>query len=490
MDVHLIVVDLTKHEKGFSVQRCETAVRTSLTREFGNSVPFFFYATPWVAQYLSSPQQTQLARGVPEVIKALTERIIRIGRERGNSAPRILVASYNFYVRRDARQVGRQHGVAVGTLQLADYANGSYPRNAEIEWSDIDGTNVSQPPDERRYYSEPTDNRYPPPARPVNVSPPPAEPRRYYSEPTDNRSVPAARPANVNHPQTEPRRYYTETADNRDTSAMPENVTLPQAESRRYYSEPADGRDTSAVPENVAPPQPDPQRHYSEPADNRYPPALPVNVNPADRLQEAVPTVAAKSETIEPEKYPRSREMRTSVQKAKLFNEKPIRDLLFKTVKGIVGREQHLQLSALRRILADESFTESQFSDKVKWDGQVYFFCRLLLFSGTFVDARGDALSHGASADGTEVHDIRTTLEDDAEAYLIEYIIRDLGNVTEFEHTPLAHAVLRQFDTALEMGKLKDRVAFLISKVSERLTLDESGVYVHRVAKPSLRAVK
>src|SRR5260370_18327234 len=78
MDVHLIIVDFTKHQKGFSVQRCEAAVRASLTREFGRAVPFLFYAPPWVAQYLSSSQQVQLARGVPAVIQLMTDRIVRL----------------------------------------------------------------------------------------------------------------------------------------------------------------------------------------------------------------------------------------------------------------------------------------------------------------------------------------------------------------------------------------------------------------------------
>ena len=119
----------------------------------------------------------------------------------------------------------------------------------------------------------------------------------------------------------------------------------------------------------------------------------------------------------------------------------------------------------------------------------MYFFCRLLVFSGSLQGPAGP-LAHSAAADGTEVVEISPTVEDDAEAYLIEYIIRDLGNVTEFEHSPLAHAVLRQFDTGADMGALKDRVAFLISRIAERVSLDESGTYIHRATKTPLRAVK
>ena len=391
MDVHLIIVDFTKHQKGFSVQRCEAAVRGSLTREFGPAVPFLFYAPPWVAQYLSSPQQVQLARGVPDVIQLVTDRIARLGREHTNAAPRVLVASYNFYARRAAREAGASNGVAVGTIQLADYANGFFPQRAVIEWSGAEtsslGTTVAVTPDERRgyYQDRGIENQYAVPAPPAND--------------------------NVNQP----------------------------------------------------------------------PPVTPAELIPAAAADD-------KPGLAEPEKYPRSRQMRASVQKAKLFNEKPIRDLLFKTVTQIVTRER-LQLSALRRTLAEESFAHSDFSDKMKWAAQVYFFCRLLVFSGTLQGSSGP-LSHGAAADGTEVQEISSTVEDDAEAYLIEHIIRDLGNVTEFEHCPLAHAILRQFDSTTDMGVLKDRVAFLISKISDRVTLDESGAYIHRVSKPSLRAVK
>jgi len=100
-------------------------------------------------------------------------------------------------------------------------------------------------------------------------------------------------------------------------------------------------------------------------------------------------------------------------------------------------------------------------------------------------------LTYGAGTDGTEVSEISEGVMDDAEAYMIEYIIRDLGNVTEFEHVPMAHAVLREFDSAIDRGAQKDRVALLIAKIADRVTLDELGVYVHRAAKSvALRAVK
>ena len=396
MDVHLVIVDFSKHQKGFSVQRCEAAVRGFLTREFGAAVPFQFYAPPWVAQYLSSPQHVQVARGVPDVIQLIKEHIAQVGREHPN-APCVLVASYNFYVRRDAMAAGVANGVSVGTIQLADYANEFFPQRAQIEWTGTEATGAPA-----KVAVSPDQWRAPFPARAIE--------NRYTVPP-----IPAA---------------------------------APQAN------------------DNV----------------NQPPPIMQSEPTPASAVENPTPA--------EPEKYQRSRQMRASVQKARLFTEKPTRDLLFKTVKPIVSR-QRLQLSALRRTLAEESFAASGYSDsdKLKWDAQVYFFCRLLVFSGSLQGAAG-ALSHGAAADGTEVHEISPTVEDDAEAYLIEYIIRDLGNVTEFEHCPLAHAILRQFDSAAEMGALKDRVAFLISRIADRVSLDESGTYIHRVTKSSLRAVK
>lgn len=149
-----------------------------------------------------------------------------------------------------------------------------------------------------------------------------------------------------------------------------------------------------------------------------------------------------------------------------------------------------LQFSTLRRMLAEETFAESSYADRQKWDAQVYFFCRLLVLSGTLRGPAG-VLTYGAGTDGTEVSEISESVMDDAEAYIIEYIIRDLGNVTEFEHVPMAHAVLREFDSAIDLGAQKDRVALLIAEIADRVTLDESGVYVHRAAKSvALRAVK
>jgi hypothetical protein len=191
----------------------------------------------------------------------------------------------------------------------------------------------------------------------------------------------------------------------------------------------------------------------------------------------SAPLVEERELTVK--EFPRSRAMRASLQRARIFNEKPIRDLLFEVIKGIVAR-QPLQLSKLQRQLADQSFPNGGFKDKAKWDAQVFFFCRLLLLSGCLYGPDGMVISRGPAANGTEVTTISPTLEDTAEGYLVEYIIQKLRNVTEFEHCPLALAVFRQFDSAVELGTLKDRVQFLIGKFADKLTLSEIGMYIHK----------
>lgn len=373
MDVHLVIVDFSMHQKGFSVQRCDTAVRESLTREFGNSLPFVFYAPNWVAQYLAPSPEINVAAGGYEVARLVAERIKRLRAERLTGEVRVLVASYNHHVRTAAIDAGKANGVVVGSIRLADYANSRFTAsNARVEW--CDGHNLSQP----------------------TVGP---------ESPNVSRSteVAALQPIEVK-------------------ATTPSNDNF--------------GSDVALV---------DP--------------------------------------------YNRSRAMRAPLLAAKIFNEKPTRDLLFKTVKPIIDREP-LQLSKLRRVLSEESFAASGITERGKWDTQVYFFVRLLLFSGTLWGSNGP-ITHGAGSDGKEVVKLSPALEDDAEAYLVEYVLRELGNVTEFEHCPLAHAILRCFDGNVDIFDLKDRVTFLISRFADRLSLSETGTYIHQTAvkQNTLRAV-
>jgi hypothetical protein len=61
---------------------------------------------------------------------------------------------------------------------------------------------------------------------------------------------------------------------------------------------------------------------------------------------------------------------------------------------------------------------------------------------------------------------------DRAEAFLLETIISRLGDVTVHDHTPLAHALFRQFDPCVPMHDLEDRVAILAARLADRVALD------------------
>jgi len=368
------------HQKGFSVQRCDTAVRESLAREFGNALPFVFYAPGWVAQYLAPNPETHIAAGGYEVARLVAERIKRVRIEHPTGELRVLVVSYNYHVRAAAFDAGKANGVMIGGIKLADYANSRFggTPSAQIEWSDAHNVNQSQ-----------------------------------------------------------------------SAAATPTALNVSRNE-------------VTAIPQ-------------------------PIEVKAT--LQASSPSNDNTGSEAAPDPYKRSRDMRALLHRAKIFNEKPIRDLLFKEVKPIVDDEP-LQLSKFRRALAADSFSISGFTDRGKWDTQVYFFVRLLLLSGTLLGSNGP-LVHGAGSDGLEVVKLSPTLQDDAEAYLVEHVIRELGNVTEFEHCPLAHAVFRCFSDDVDIFDLKDRVAFLISKFADRLSLSETGTYIHKdvVRQTTLRAV-
>jgi hypothetical protein len=110
---------------------------------------------------------------------------------------------------------------------------------------------------------------------------------------------------------------------------------------------------------------------------------------------------------------------------------------------------------------------------------------KTLLMSGCVVGPGGEPIPFGVQAQAalvaTLVHDYR----DRAETFLLETIIDRLGDVTVHDHTPLAHALFRQFDRLVPMHDLEDRVAILAARLADRVALD-GDTYVMSDRRPGV----
>ena len=77
------------------------------------------------------------------------------------------------------------------------------------------------------------------------------------------------------------------------------------------------------------------------------------------------------------------------------------------------------------------------------------------------------------------VGELTPDFADVSEAFLIEFLIDRLGDVTPGDHRAIAHALFRQFDSRVPLDSLEDRVAILLAQLADRITLSR-GIYSHR----------
>src|SRR2546430_9525852 len=96
---------------------------------------------------------------------------------------------------------------------------------------------------------------------------------------------------------------------------------------------------------------------------------------------------------------------------------------------------------------------------------------RALLLSEALLTLEGTPISMGITAQAAVVGGMRDDYCDVTGAFLLEFIIRRLGDVTTRDHTALAHALFRQFDPRVSRDELEDRVVILLARLADHIVL-------------------
>jgi hypothetical protein len=166
-----------------------------------------------------------------------------------------------------------------------------------------------------------------------------------------------------------------------------------------------------------------------------------------------------------------------------IYSEKRARDILFRSVEEILegsgAGARRLILSRLTREAANNARREAQrlgfeFSN---WDTAGRAVINAMLASGVLLTDKGAPIRAGIAALGTAIAALKEGYRDSTEAYLLEFLIRNLGDVSARDHRALAHALFRQFDRSIPMEDLEDRVAILLASLDGRVTLRDNGTY-------------
>jgi hypothetical protein len=105
------------------------------------------------------------------------------------------------------------------------------------------------------------------------------------------------------------------------------------------------------------------------------------------------------------------------------------------------------------------------------WDTASKAVIKAMLCAGVLLTIDGSPILPGITAQATVVAGLLEGYLDITEAFLLEFLIERLQDVTTRDHTALAHALFRQFDPGVPMEELEDRVVILVAQLVDRIDL-------------------
>jgi hypothetical protein len=159
-----------------------------------------------------------------------------------------------------------------------------------------------------------------------------------------------------------------------------------------------------------------------------------------------------------------------------LYSEKRARDFLFTAIELLL-REQDpaapLIVSRLTREAASRAraLAERAGYEFTNWETASKAVVKAMLNAGVLLSVDGTPIPTGITAQATAAARLAPEYQDLTEAFLIEFLIRRLGDVTTRDHTALAHALFRQFDPSVAIEDLEDRVVILLAMLADRVEL-------------------
>jgi hypothetical protein len=164
------------------------------------------------------------------------------------------------------------------------------------------------------------------------------------------------------------------------------------------------------------------------------------------------------------------------MREALLYSEKRPRDLLFDIVERIVTtpRADELMVVTLTREAATQAAGEARSAgiEFANWTTAAMAVVRAMLGSESLLDERGRPIPTGVTANAARVGGLVRDFRDRTEAFLLEFLLQRLGDVRLRDHTALAHALFRQFDRRIPVHTLEERVAILVARLADRVTLE------------------
>jgi len=176
----------------------------------------------------------------------------------------------------------------------------------------------------------------------------------------------------------------------------------------------------------------------------------------------------------------RSRQLIQVLRQEFVYSEKRARDIIFNELEAIIRRSEGLMIvSRLTREAAARARAVGQQIgfDLGSWEMAAKATVNAMLAAGVLLGINGRSIPLTIAAQATDVANLVPDFRNITEVYLLELLIRKVGDLTARDHTALAHALFRQFDPSVPMEDMEDRVAHLLARLADRVAISEGGGY-------------
>jgi hypothetical protein len=183
----------------------------------------------------------------------------------------------------------------------------------------------------------------------------------------------------------------------------------------------------------------------------------------------------------------RTDQMIQCLKQRRIYSPKTIRDYVFSALREATDQSSLIPLSASQLNRQVCSNAES----KAKGDGVVYDYwyaasdalLEMMLGAGVLLDGEKRPIRPGLQARGTKVHNVAPNFEDCCEMFLLEHLIKTLGDVSLRDRTALAHALFKVDPKQKSIFDMQDRVDELLVKLQDRVSERSDGIFVLDKAK-------
>ncbi len=171
------------------------------------------------------------------------------------------------------------------------------------------------------------------------------------------------------------------------------------------------------------------------------------------------------------------------LRKNLLYSEKRVRDILFRAARQEMSWHLQNQSTVMLARLAREieslgrQWGADAAVEVTNWHMPTKAVVNTMLRAGVLLAADHRPIPPGLSANAAAIAALAPDFETRSEVFLVEFLIRKLGDVTTRDHKAMAHALLRQFDPNVPMDDMEDHISVLISRLEGSVVLTEDGLY-------------